>query len=184
MTQVFETPATLHCVNHPDVETTLRCNRCERPICARCAVLTPTGYRCKDCVRGIQKTFDTAQTIDYPIAFIVAGLLSFVGSLISQFLGFFTIFLAPIAGVIVAEAVRAVIRKRRSRRLYQVATIGAALGSLLIVVSRVLPILLLYSGGGLGANLGVLLGLLWPCIYTFIVTSTVYYRLAGIQLSL
>jgi hypothetical protein len=39
----------------PDRETYLRCNRCERHICTSCAVLTPTGYRCKNCVRGAQK---------------------------------------------------------------------------------------------------------------------------------
>ena len=52
---------TLYCYVHPDRETGLRCNRCERPICADCAVLTPTGYRCKECVREQKKVFDTAE---------------------------------------------------------------------------------------------------------------------------
>ncbi|HVN54820.1 MAG TPA: hypothetical protein VMT46_10855 [Anaerolineaceae bacterium] len=183
MTEVTEAKSTpLYCANHPNIETSLRCNRCERPICTKCAVLTPTGYRCKDCVRGIQKTYDTAEAIDYPIAFIVAGILSFLGSLIAQYLGFFVIFLAPIAGVIVAEAVRTAIRKHRSRSLYQIATIGAAVGSLFPILPRVLGILLLYSGGNLGGSLGVLLPLVWAGLYTFIITSTVYYRLAGIQI--
>jgi hypothetical protein len=182
MSEVYDSPTTLHCVNHPQVETSLRCNRCERPICTKCAVLTPTGYRCKDCVRGIQKTYDTAQSIDYPLAFVVAAFISFLGSLVSSVMGFFTIFLAPIAGVIVAEAVRGVIHRRRSRLLFQVATIGAATGSLFVVVREILRIFLIYSGGGLGASLIGLLPLLWPCIYTFIVSSTVYYRLAGIRL--
>ena len=52
--------APIYCANHPAVETTLRCNRCGKPICAECAVRTPTGYRCKECVRGQQKIFDTA----------------------------------------------------------------------------------------------------------------------------
>ena len=45
----------MYCYNHPQRETVLRCNRCERPMCTSCAVLTPTGYRCKECVRGQQK---------------------------------------------------------------------------------------------------------------------------------
>ncbi len=61
----------LYCVNHPDRETYLRCNRCDRPICSECAVLTPTGYRCKDCVRGQQRIFETAQSVDY---FLAAGI--------------------------------------------------------------------------------------------------------------
>jgi len=51
-------PQVMYCYVHPDRETLLRCNRCERPICQSCAVLTPTGYRCKECVRGQQKIFE------------------------------------------------------------------------------------------------------------------------------
>jgi hypothetical protein len=153
----------------------LRCNRCNRPICTSCAVLTPTGYRCKECVRGAQKKFDTAQWFDYPLAFIVAGIISFVGSMVSSYLGFFTIFIAPIAGVALAEAVRWVIGRRRSRLLFQVATAGAIIGSL--------PLLLIGLAGLLfGGGVSGLLRLLWPGIYVFLVASTAYYRLSGIQL--
>src|SRR4030067_155429 len=96
-------PPTLYCVNHPDVETTLRCNRCEKPICAKCAILTPTGYRCKDCVRNQQKSFETAEWYDYLMTFVVEISLSYVGSGLFRFLGFFTLFVAPIAGVIKSE---------------------------------------------------------------------------------
>lgn len=37
------------CSYHPDVETRLRCSRCGKPICPRCAVRTPVGLRCPDC---------------------------------------------------------------------------------------------------------------------------------------
>ena len=63
-----ETTPKLNCYNHPQRETMLRCNRCERPICSECAVLTPTGYRCKECIRGQQKTFDTSRPLDLPLA--------------------------------------------------------------------------------------------------------------------
>jgi len=184
MTQVYD-PTILYCVNHPQTETNLRCNRCERPICTRCAVLTPTGYRCKDCVRGQQKVYETAQWIDYPLAIVLAGGLSFLGSLVAGVMGFFTIFIAPVAGVIIAEAVRAAVRKRRSRRLFQWATIAAAVGSLLPVVQQsiFLLIALSVSGGEVGGvGLYSFLPLLYRVLYTFLVTSTVYYRLAGIQL--
>lgn len=183
MSQVYDVP-TLYCVNHPKVETNLRCSRCERPICTRCAVLTPTGYRCKDCVHSQQKTFDTAQWIDYPLAFAVATVLGYLGSLVAGVMGFFTIFLAPIAGVIIAEAVRFVIRRRRSKRLFQVATAGAALGSLPAIFRALLPILLASTGGNLGVGVAfTLLPLAWQAVYTFLVTSTVFYRLSGIRMS-
>ncbi len=41
------------CANHPERETGLRCNRCGKPICSQCAVQTPVGYRCRECVRGL-----------------------------------------------------------------------------------------------------------------------------------
>jgi uncharacterized membrane protein YeaQ/YmgE (transglycosylase-associated protein family) len=173
MTQVYPPPQ--YCVFHPSVETNLRCNRCERPICTNCAVLTPTGYRCKECVRGQQKTFETAQTIDYPLAIVIALILGFLGSLIVPRLGFFTLFVAPLAGTLIAEAVRLVIRRRRSKRLFQMATAAAALGSLPSIL------VLLVSSGSLGGGFG-LLPLVWQGVYTFMIASTVYYRLAGIRM--
>jgi hypothetical protein len=120
----------LYCANHPQRETSLRCNRCEKPICTQCAVLTPTGYRCKECVRSQQKTFDTAELIDYPIAVVIAGVLAYIGSLIAGALGFFTILIAPVAGVIIAEAVRLATRRHRSKPLYLLTAAAAGLGSL------------------------------------------------------
>lgn len=38
-----------YCAQHPDVETALRCGKCERLICPRCMVQTPVGARCKQC---------------------------------------------------------------------------------------------------------------------------------------
>ena len=156
---------TLYCENHPQTETMLRCNRCEKLICTKCAVLTDTGYRCKECVRGQQKAFETAEVIDYPIAFIVAAVLSYIGSLIAPRLSFFVIILAPIAGTIVAEAVRFSIRRRRANNLYLTAAAGALLGSLPSLLGIIIS--------------GNLLGMLWYGIYTFTVTTTVYYRLKG-----
>ena len=170
-----ETTPTLYCYVHPNRETLLRCNRCERPICSQCAVLTPTGYRCKNCVHGQQKVFDTAQSTDYIAAAGIALVLSFLGSLIAGVLGFFAIFIAPIAGVIIAEAVRWAVHRRRSRLLFQIAGGAAALGSLPLLVLALLPLLF---GGGIGG----LLGLIYHGLYTVLVTTSVYYRLGGVEI--
>ena len=171
-----DTYPTLHCANHPDVETSLRCNNCEKPICPKCAKLTPTGYRCKDCVRNQQKVFETAEWYDYPLAFIIAVVLSYLGSLIAAFIGFFVLFIAPIIGVIVAEAVRFVVRRKRSLRLFQLSTLAAVLGSL----PPLIPILFnLFLGGSL---MGSMWNLLWQGLYTFTVATTIYYRLRGINI--
>lgn len=168
----------LYCANHPETETSLRCNRCEKPICVKCAVLTPTGYRCKECVRGQQKTFDTAVWYDYPLALVTAALLSYVGSLIVPRLGFFSLFLAPMAGVIIAEAVRALVRRRRARRLFTLTAAAAALGSL----PPLLFLLVIALASGSQGGLGVLFGGIWNVIYTVAVTSSLYYRMSGINI--
>ena len=42
---------TTYCQRHPDVESELRCGRCETLICPRCLVYTPAGVRCPECAQ-------------------------------------------------------------------------------------------------------------------------------------
>ena len=170
-------PPVLYCATHPNVETSLRCNNCEKPICPKCAILTPTGYRCKDCMRSQQKVFDTAEWIDYPLAIAIAAVLSFLGSLVVSYIGFFTIFVAPIAGMIIAEAVRFAVRRRRSRNLFLAAAVAAILGSLPQLLISLAGSLLGFSGYGLA-----ILPLIWQGLYSFTVATAVYYRLRGIDI--
>jgi len=179
-----EQPETLFCANHPNTETLLRCNRCEKPICAKCAVQTPTGYRCRECVRGQQKTFETAQALDIPLAFVVAGILSFLGSLIAGNMGFFVIFIAPIVGTIIAEAVRFVTRRRRSQNLFWAVATGALLGGLPLPLINLLGFLLLVFPMNEPLFVGSsLFGMIWQAVYLITVTTTAYYRIKGIFLS-
>jgi hypothetical protein len=165
----------LVCYNHPDRETYLRCNRCNRPICTECAVLTPTGYRCKECVRGQQKVFETAQSLDPVIGFVVALVLSFIGSYIARIMGFFFVFIAPIIGLGITAVIRYAVKRRRSRLLFQVSTAGAVLGSLPFLLIGLIGLL----SGGFGLSI---LGLVWQGLYTFLIGTTVFYRLSGIQI--
>ena len=166
-------PAKLYCYNHPNIETNLRCNNCERPICPKDAVLTPTGYRCRECIRGHQKIFETAEWYDYPLAFAVAAFFSFLGSLVASRIGFLILFLAPLAGMLIAEAVRFVVRRRRARWLTLLSAAAAAFGSLI----QILVILFVFGGYGI-----LSLSLIWQGLYAFTVTSTVLYRLGGINI--
>jgi hypothetical protein len=158
----------------------LRCNNCERPICAKCAVQTPTGYRCRECVRGQQKVFETAKTTDFILAPLVAGGLSLLGSFIVPLLGFFTIFLAPLAGTGIGEIVSQITGRRRSRNLFYLiagAVVAGALPHLLITLFSFLT--------GLrfgGFNFFGLLPLVWQVVYIALCTGSAFYRLAGIKL--
>jgi drug/metabolite transporter (DMT)-like permease len=82
---------------------------------------------------------------------------------------------APIAGIVIAEAIRRVIRRRRSKRLFQATAAATAFGG-------ILPVLSLLALTGLAIGLTGIFYFIWPVVYTVIVTSTVYYRLAGISL--
>ncbi|MGB9640681.1 MAG: B-box zinc finger protein [Anaerolineales bacterium] len=170
----------LYCANHPTVETHLRCNNCGKPICPKCAVATPTGYRCKECVRSQQKLFETAQWFDYLTAGITALVLSFIGALIIPRLGFFVLILAPIVGVIIAESCRLIINKRRSKRLYLTIAITTALGSLLLVLMNLLSFIVALNQ----FNFSGFIYLILQLTYTIMVTSTTYYRLSGLHLKL
>lgn len=166
----------LYCANHPKIETSLRCNNCGKPICHRCAVLTPTGYRCRECVRNQQKVFDTARWHDYPVALLIAALLSFLGSYLASLFGFFTLFIAPGFGILIGEAVRLAVRRRRSYQLFNSVTLVTALASL------PLPALALVEALQFSFFGFPWFRLLWHGVYLFLVTSSVYYRLRGIYI--
>ncbi len=123
----------LHCARHPDVETTLRCNRCGTPICPRCAIQTPVGFRCPDCVRAQTAVFYNAGWVDYVVAAVIALIFSAGMGLLAGIVGwFFMIFIAPAAGGLLGEIIFRAVRRRRGRHLWAVA--GAA-----IVVGAVAP---------------------------------------------
>lgn len=170
---------TLYCANHPDRETLLRCNKCEKPICIQCAVQTPTGYRCKECVRGQQKVFNTARASDLIVAPVIAAVVSFIGANFVSFIGFFTLLLAPFVGMAIEYVVRLVIKNRRSDPLFVATAAGAALGALPAFLVPLLSFLQFIAAGSL--SFYGLLPLIYRGAYLILVTSAVYYRLKGIS---
>lgn len=176
-----EQHTTLYCYNHPQTETSLRCNNCDKPICPKCAIKVQIGYRCPECVRGQQKKFETAMWYDYPVVFIAVGILTLIGSilisLISRFFfGIFTFFLTPVIGYGISEVTRFIISRRRAKSLFQLAAISSLIFSLPLLLISVLA---LFSGG---FSLGIILSVVWQGFYTFTIPTTIYYRLRGIRL--
>ena len=169
------TDSPLTCYVHPGRTTLLRCNNCERPICTSCAIRTPTGYRCKECVRGQQKLFDTATWVDYVAGFVTAAVLGGISSLlvnlIGSMVGFFAFFLiaagTSTAGVIIAEACRFVTRRHRSRALFITIIAGMLLGAVPVILTTLLTM--------------NIFGLVFLAIYLFVGVPIVYSRLSGFQ---
>jgi hypothetical protein len=126
-------------------------------------------------VKGQQKAFNTSEWYDYISGFIVAMLLSAVAAFLVTLIGgigFFGWFLiaagAPTAAVAIAEGVRLVTAKRRSRPLFITIAVGVVVGALPVILFQILS-----------TNL---FGVLFQVIYLVIAVPVVYSRLSGIQL--
>ncbi|GIV76905.1 MAG: hypothetical protein KatS3mg050_1299 [Litorilinea sp.] len=142
----------LYCANHPNVETLLRCNKCGKPICLKCAQLTDVGYRCKECIRNVQDNYFNAVTVDNAIAFAVALVIAgiavpILSILLGMLRGFFfwgliiAFMLGGGAGGALAQIIRAAVGRRRGRYLRYFALAGIICGSLASLVLLNLPLL-------------------------------------------
>lgn len=170
-----DAPETLYCANHPTVETLLRCNRCGKPICLKCAQLTDVGYRCKECIRGVQAAYFNAAPTDSVILFGTALIVSVIATPIAGFifrlipnfffLSFIIAFtLGGAAGGMMVQILRTVVGKRRSRHMNLVAAGGILLG---VAISG---LVLLTVAPALVVNIPLL-------IFTFLVIATTYQLL-------
>lgn len=141
-------PPVMYCANHPEVETYLRCNKCNKPICLQCAVQTPVGYRCKECVRAQQDVYFNGTTSDNLVALAVAfGVVTVATPIVGFFLsafGFLSFIIAFVAGgaagSALAQIVRRAVGRRRSRTMRWFAFAGILLG---VITGSLIAILFL-----------------------------------------
>lgn len=158
-------------------EITLRCSKCNRPITPAEAVQTPTGYRCRECVRGQQKVFNTSKPLDAVLGFFIAAIISYLGSLLAARIGFFIFLLGPATGVAAAEIVRFVTKKRRSKvlfRLFAGGLIAGGIPRLLILLAN------LFFGLSMDVmSLYILLPIIYQVIFLGLTVPSGYYRLSG-----
>lgn len=175
--------APLTCAYHPHRETSLRCNRCDKPICSSCAVQTPVGYRCRECIHGQQRVFETARGYDVIIAGVVAGFGAAVAIGLLRFLGFWGLLLAPVVGGGLARVIQWAVRRRRSRNLPLATAIGGLFGTVPHLVPPLLMALAALTGqAGPGLLGNAAFTLLWPLAYSALIISSMYASLRGIRL--
>jgi hypothetical protein len=146
-----------YCAVHTTVETNLRCNKCGRLMCTKCAVRTPVGYRCKECVKGHQTIFYNSNKFDPIIQFVITLPLSAIAALIIGFIGssFFWIgwmiaFTASSAvGAGIASLAHRAVGKRRGRYSWLAVSVAMVIGALASPLLSGLPLLLMAPDAGL-----------------------------------
>ena len=165
----------LVCYRHADRHTALRCYSCGRPICSRCAVKTPVGYRCPECIREAEAVFFTARPLDYVVAALVSLPLSVLaGFLVTLFgRGFFFIiiifFIGGAIGGLIAGVASRVVGRRRGRYLPHVVAASVIVGAFVPALPALLAIVF--------GNVAALGSLLIPGIYAFVAASAAFYRM-------
>ena len=171
----------LYCVNHTNTETYLRCNKCGKPICPRCSVRTPVGYRCRDCVNVQQRAFYADfRPVLYLVVAAVALPLALVGAWLVPSLGWYALFLGPLAGTGIAEASHWAIRRRRGPYTWLVVCGCIVVGILLKLFFSFLPFLLMSGAtqSPLGAYVvGWATSMLWDVVYLVTAVGAAYARL-------
>ena len=123
----------MRCATHPDVETNLRCGKCDKPICPKCLVQTPVGARCRDCARLRRIPTYNITPLQYTKAVAVALVLSIVTGIVwsrlRSWLSFLYLdfLLALVIGYTIGELVSLSINKRRGTKLQVLAGLAVVL---------------------------------------------------------
>jgi len=119
----------MKCALHPDIETDLRCGKCDQPICPRCVVQTPVGARCPKCAALRKLPVFEVSTAFY-IRAAAAGLataaaLGAVWSFI-PLSGFLVFFITLGIGYAVGEVVSLAANRKRGPGLQAIAGASVA----------------------------------------------------------
>lgn len=134
----------VYCSTHPQVETTLRCGKCGKPICPRCMVQTPVGARCAECAQLRRSPIYEVSPAQYLVATGVAwglgAMLGFVWAFL-RFMPFFFYlnFLVSLGiGYAIGELTGRAINRKRGVGLQVLAGTGVLIGFIVAQI-RFLP---------------------------------------------
>ncbi|MFQ5826147.1 MAG: B-box zinc finger protein, partial [Dehalococcoidia bacterium] len=121
------------CATHPEVETSLRCSKCGKPICPRCMVQTPVGARCRECAQVRRSPIYQVSLGYYLRAVVVAlGMALATGILWSfiwrvLFFSLLNIILAAGVGYGIGEVIGLSVNRKRGRGLQLIAGVAVFL---------------------------------------------------------
>jgi hypothetical protein len=170
---VFDPAVDLFCYRHPNRSTSLRCYKCNKPICSECTVKTPVGYLCPDCHREAEDAFFNAKATDYLLALLVALPISLLAGWVAVrfsggiFMILIFIFAGGAVGGFIARLSKRVMGNRRGRYIPHLVAACIIIG----VLVWAWPWLLFFIAG----NPGVIMKLAGIGVYLFTAASSAFY---------
>jgi hypothetical protein len=138
-----EGPLVVRCATDPQVETALRCGRCDTPICPRCLIMTPVGARCRNCARLRGNPIYQVGPLYYLKATAAGLAVALVCGFIVPFIPFLSLFGLMVLGWLTGSAVSAASNYKRGTGLAVVAavtTVVGAVGAPAILAAASLPV--------------------------------------------
>ena len=131
----------MKCATHPDIETNLRCGKCDKPICPKCMVQTPVGARCRECARLYRLPTYRVSTVYYVrAAFTAIGAAAVCGmlwGLLENLIPFFYIFNIIIGGAVgyaCAEVISLAVNRKRGTGLAVIAGAAVLLSYMVAII--------------------------------------------------
>lgn len=126
----------MRCAAHPEVETSLACGKCGKPICPKCLVQTPVGARCRECAKLKRlPTYEIAAPHYLKavgVGLCLAVVLGIVWGLLSEIIPFIylEIVIAAVVGYVIGELTSLTVNHRRGTALQIIAGISLVLSYL------------------------------------------------------
>lgn len=119
------------CAFHPGTETNVRCVECDRYICPKDMVLTPVGYKCKECARQLPSARRTVKPKQFAMALVAAAVVGIGGSYLIASIGFRFFLMSALLGVATGEAARRASGGHRTGAIAALAGFAVIAGSVL-----------------------------------------------------
>jgi len=144
-------PPALRCYRHPDRETWVRCGRCDQPICPRCAMQGPVGFRCRECGRPANDPLTSMRPAQLITSLGIAILGGVVIGLFSGRIGIFGLILAWFAGGVIADTVIRFVGFKRGPKLVATLFGGILFGAAAMFVGEAFVLTGQFGDGFVGA---------------------------------
>lgn len=152
------------CYRHPDRETRISCSECGNYICTECMIPAPVGQKCPDCVGKTESHITKITSKEYILSIICGGTVSFICSLIWNFIpgGFFRAAAAYLLGYAVAKTITSIIGNKIGFKIQVIA------GTLVFVGLLYNPFYIAYHFVTKDFNIDIILATLLSPVEIFI----------------